>query len=211
MKLNRTKTFSLSLVTTALISLPALAVDPGWYGALGVGATTYSEKELTDICGSYDIPCSVDNNPTNFGFGVGYKFNRNFSLEGGYQNLGEATYSVLGIDAVSFSATGPYASLIGELPLGGNRFSLLGSIGGTYINGELSTSPLLGNFDILSEKSVIPFVGVGAGINSRTGKYGARFMWERTDLDLTYELNGREIDSPSVDVFRISGIFRLGK
>lgn len=211
MKLNWTKAYLSGLVTTTLISLPALAVEPGWYGALGVGATNYSEQELTDVCNAYDIPCGVDYKSTNFGFAVGHKFNRNLSLEGGYQNLGEATYSVLGIDAVSFSATGPYASLIGELPLGGDRFSLLGSIGGTYINGELSTSPLLGNFDILSEKAVIPFVGIGAGINSKTGKYGVRFMWERTDLNLTYELNGREIDSPSVDVFRVSGIFRLGK
>jgi hypothetical protein len=211
MKLNWTKTYLPGLVTTALISLPALAVEPGWYGAVGLGATNYSEQELTDVCNAYDIPCSVDNNPTNFSFGAGYKFNPNFSLEGGYQNLGKATYSVLGINVVSFSAAGPYASLIGELPLGGDRFSLLGSIGGTYIDGELSTSPLLGNVDILNEKAVIPFIGVGAGINSKTGKYGVRFMWERTDLDLTYELNGREIDSPSVDVFRISGIFRLGK
>lgn len=211
MKLNWTKNYLPGLVTTALVSLPVMAVEPGWYGAVGVGATNYSEKDLTDVCSAYDIPCDVDNNPTNFRFGVGQKFNPNISLEGGYQNFGEMSYSVLGIDAVSFSAKGPYASLIGELPLGGDRFSLLGSIGGTYIDGELSASPLLGNFDILNEKAVIPFAGVGAGINSRTGKYGVRFMWERTDLNLTYELNGREIDSPSVDIFRVSGIFRMGK
>ena len=60
MKLNWTKAYLSGLVTTALISLPALAVEPGWYGALGVGATNYSEQELTDVCNAYDIPCGVD-------------------------------------------------------------------------------------------------------------------------------------------------------
>ncbi len=211
MKLNWTTTFSLSLVTTALISLPALAVEPGWYGGLGIGATSYSEQELTDVCSAYDIPCGVDNKTTNFRFGVGHKFNPNLSLEGGYQNFGEVNYSVFNVDVVSFSAKGPYASLIGELPLGDSRFSLLGSIGGTYIDGKLGTAPLLGDIEVLNEKALIPYAGIGAGINSKTGKYGVRFMWERTDLDLTYELNGREIESPSVDVLRISGIFRIGK
>jgi opacity protein-like surface antigen len=211
MKLNWTTTFLLSLVTTAFISQSALAVDPGWYGNFSLGTTNYSEKELTDVCGAYDIPCGVDNDPANFRFGAGYKFNPYLSLEGGYQNLGEVNYSVLSIDVVSFSAKGPYASLVGELPLGDGRFSLLGSIGGTYIDGKLSTAPILGDIDVLSEKAILPFAGIGAGINSKTGKYGVRFMWERTDLDLTYKLNGREIDAPSVDVFAISAIIRLGK
>jgi opacity protein-like surface antigen len=211
MKLNLTKTFSLSLVTTALVSLPALAVDPGWYGALGVGTANYSEKELTDICGAYDIPCDVDNNSTNVRFGVGYKVNPYVSLEGGYHNLGEVTYSVLNFDVVSFSAKGPYAALVGELPLGDGRFSLLGSVGGTYIDGKLNTAPLLGDIEVLNEKAVMPYAGLGAAINSKTGRYGVRFMWEVTDLDLTYELNDREIDAPSVDVFSVSAIIRLGK
>jgi len=102
MKSIRAIVFSLNIAALALFSPLVAAVEPGWYGLLGGGVADYSEQELLDVCSAGNIPCEVGNSPGSFRAGIGYKFNPYLSLEGGYLNLGEVDYSVLGFDAVSF-------------------------------------------------------------------------------------------------------------
>ncbi len=67
----------------------------------------------------------------------GYQFNRNFSLEGGYYNLGKFTYNAaapaprLGSVSGKYEVEGLNLDVIGTVPLS-DRFSAFGRIGAAY-------------------------------------------------------------------------------
>lgn len=84
MKSGRRLAASLGLLAVAVAGPAAAQDDEGLY--LG-GSVGYSQSK--EICKSLAIPC--DANDTAWRGFAGHQFNRNFSLEVGYANLGEVT------------------------------------------------------------------------------------------------------------------------
>jgi OmpA-OmpF porin, OOP family len=80
----------------------------GWYGAIDLGQ------------GRARVDGLEDNRDTSLGLDAGYRFNRNFALEGGYTRLGDFS--------PSYKARALSLSAIGLLPLE-ERFSLYGKAG----------------------------------------------------------------------------------
>jgi OOP family OmpA-OmpF porin len=89
----------LGLTALAVIaSTFAQAQDTGWYAGANVGLTKskIDNPRITNgLLGDGFTSISIDDQNKNIGFKVfaGYEFNRYFSLEGGYFNLGHFSYS----------------------------------------------------------------------------------------------------------------------
>ena len=156
----------------------AQAIDPGWYGNLGIGYTLYSEDELIDICTTLGTNCTVDNEDVGFFAGLGYKFNPYFSIEGGWQELGDITFPATSFGSVQLSSGGVTAALIGEIPLGRRgAFSLLGKVGAAYMESELDVRLSgIGTLNIKDADGTLPVYGLGAAYNARSRKFSLRLI-----------------------------------
>src|SRR4029077_202025 len=94
----------------AMNSQFAVALDPGWYGGLSIGESKakIDDARITDsLLGSGLTTTSMSNDTHDTGYKLfgGYKFNKNFALEGGYFNLGEFGFT---------STTNPAGTLSGK-------------------------------------------------------------------------------------------------
>src|ERR1035438_9553881 len=89
----------LGLTALAVIaSTFAQAQDTGWYAGANVGLTKSkidNTRITNSLLGAGFASSSIDDQNKDIGFKVfaGYEFNRYFSLEGGYFNLGHFSYS----------------------------------------------------------------------------------------------------------------------
>src|SRR5450759_2749828 len=85
---------TLGLGALAVIASPfAVADDSGWYGGLNIGqsrAKIDDARITSNLLGAGFTTTSIndDNHDTGYKLFGGYKFNRNFALEGGYFDLG---------------------------------------------------------------------------------------------------------------------------
>jgi OOP family OmpA-OmpF porin len=74
---------------------------------------------------------------------AGYTFNRNFALELTYGDWGEISVSTSAL-GIPFNVTGEIwsfgAAVLGMLPLGGERFALLGKLGVVYTEQKFTSS-----------------------------------------------------------------------
>ena len=97
---------TLGLVALAAIASPfAMASDAGWYGGVSVGQ---SRAEIADaritaelLGGGLTVvpPIADDDRDTGYKLFGGYKFNRNFAVEGGYFNLGKFGFTTTTVPA----------------------------------------------------------------------------------------------------------------
>lgn len=110
-------------ITTAAFAVHAVAQTApsasGFYVGANVGQAKYHFS-----CGA---GCDQDTTPTSFRLLAGYRFNRIFSAELGYDDLGRARYGLPGASA-TLSAEVYDLSALAAWPLG-NRFSLFGRLG----------------------------------------------------------------------------------
>lgn len=140
MKLART-TGQLSLVALAAAACPfAMAQDSGWYGGASVGQSraAIDDAGITrGLLGSGLTTTSIDDSNRDNGYKIfgGYQFNRNFSLEGGYFDLGKfgftATTVPLGTLVGTLKLRGLNLDAVGTLPIT-EKFSVLGRVGVNY-------------------------------------------------------------------------------
>jgi OOP family OmpA-OmpF porin len=109
----------LGLTALAVIASPfAQAQDTGWYAGANVGLTKSkidNPRITNSLLGDGFTSISIDDKNKNIGFKVfaGYEFNRYFSLEGGYFNLGHFSYS---------ASTVPAGTLNGDIRVQGINF-----------------------------------------------------------------------------------------
>ena len=132
----------LGAVSATTISFAALgqtpATDKVWYGGISVGSTKedFSNNALT-VPGATASSLSVDDTGTGIKLFGGYQFSRNFSVEGGYTDLGKfrvtrnVTAPTAGALTANIKSSGFHLDAVGTLPLQGG-FSLLGKVGGIY-------------------------------------------------------------------------------
>lgn len=119
--------------------------DSGLYGGGGIGRTNFSDEtsEVSSLVASsvaaanpgIAIVASTTPNlsDTSFHGYLGWQLNKNFSIEGGWADLGEVkstttTTGVVTSWVLNAKASGPYAAAIGMIPLGSNG-SIYGKLG----------------------------------------------------------------------------------
>jgi OOP family OmpA-OmpF porin len=131
---------ALSLVGFAAVSgQAAVAAESGWYLGLGVGqsAANIADDRIRNQLSGVSVTTTIDDDDRDFGYKLfgGYKFNKNFALEGGYFNLGEFGFTANTTPAGTFTGTGKFQGLnldaIGILPFT-EKFSAFGRVGYIY-------------------------------------------------------------------------------
>jgi OOP family OmpA-OmpF porin len=118
--------------------------EKGWYGGISVGRSEVDiANDALPVVGATATSLAKDETDTAFGLGVGYQFNRNFALEGGYRDVGKfsatrtVTAPAAGTNRAGIKSSGWGIFAVGYLPLA-NQFSVLGKIGTAYTTTKTS-------------------------------------------------------------------------
>src|SRR3984885_1629668 len=125
MKFARAFKMAAGLAALALSMSPsAFADDAGWYTGFNAGQSRAKIDDSRIADGLLDdslTTTSISNDDRHFGFKAfgGYEFNRYFSLEGGYFDLGRFGFT---------ADTLPAGSLHGDIKLNGVNFDVVGSV-----------------------------------------------------------------------------------
>lgn len=113
------------LLALAVITCPlAMADDAVWYGGVNVGdsrARIDNARITSGLLGSGFTTTSIEDYNSDTGYKIfgGYRFNRNFSLEGGYFNLGKFGFT---------ANTVPVGTLKGDIKLQGVNLDAVGTL-----------------------------------------------------------------------------------
>lgn len=175
---------------------PQLRMDTGFYMGLAVG-----RSESRDVCTTIGGAC--DAKDVTYGVFGGYQFNRNFGVELGFHDFGEAKtdgFNAAGA-AGSFTSETKVLELVGTagVPLTDN-FSL-------YVKGGIfrfDTDAFLTGFGQASDKGYKGTFGFGA--QYKLGRnFAARAEWQRY-LKVTNGILGVDGD---IGVWRASGLYKF--
>jgi OOP family OmpA-OmpF porin len=205
-------TGTLSLAALAIIASPiALADESGWYGGLNIGQSRAKIDDDRITRGLLVAPTSIndDNRDTGYKVFAGYQFNKNFSLEGGYFDLGK----------FGFTAFTPAGTLAGNIKLSGVN---LDAIATAPINESFSVFGRLGiNYADASDS----FSGTGAVIvtNPSPSKHDTNYKFGlgiqyafspvlamRAEAE-RYRVNDAVGNKGDVDLWSLGLIYRFGK
>ncbi|MDB6060664.1 MAG: ompA-like transrane domain protein [Verrucomicrobiaceae bacterium] len=155
--------------------------------------------------GAAGVPGNFDNNDTGYKLQLGYAFNPNFAVEGGYVNLGEQNYRVdfsTGEGNAHVDGRGWNIDALGIIPVNG-EFSVFGKIGAidAKVNYHLSGEDADGAISDSREKyKWAPNYGVGASyaMNDETA---VRLELERfADIGKKSTTGEQNVDLVSVGV-----------
>ena len=153
MKLARTKlaraSGKLSLIALSLVtSSIAMANDTGWYLGVNVGQSRAAIDDLritSGLLGGGFTTTSISDDDRDTGYKLygGYQFNKNFSVEGGYFDLGGFGFDATTIPVGTLSGTiklkGLNLDVVGSVPIT-EKFSAFGRIGVNYAEARDSFS-----------------------------------------------------------------------
>jgi len=127
---------TLGLVGCAVFASPfALADDAGWYagGNIGRSSTKIDDARIAASLGATSI--TDKSSDTAYKLFGGYKFNKNFALEGGYFDLGKFGFTAITVPTGTSSGTiklkGFNLDAVGILPVA-EKFSVFGRVGLNY-------------------------------------------------------------------------------
>jgi len=206
----------LSLVALALIASPyAQAQDSGWYLGLNAGKTKakIDDARITGLI----VPAgftvtSINDDDRGNGLKVfgGYEFNRYFSLEGGYFDLGKLGYT---------AQTVPAGTLNGEIKVKGFNFDAVLSLPFTE---KFSVFARVG---VTNAQAKDEFVGTGAVVvmNSSPSeratnvKYGGGLQYDftksfamRAEME-RYRINDAVGNKGDIDLVSLGVLFKFGR
>lgn len=201
--------FTAYLATTGA----ALATEKGWYLGFAVGQSELVEEDAFDsVCSELFVVCGDTNSSTAFKAIVGYQFNNYLGVEGAFFDLGDpgiATEAPIVVEA-SVTMSGGSFSILPQIPIGsiGALFGRLGVAAGD-VEAKVA-APIFETGESDSTTAGTLVVGAGGAIN--LGRNATiRVEWERYAFDETLELAQRDVDTPNVDVFSASIVFRFPK
>jgi len=147
------KLLALAIVAAATLTATAHAGDLYVVGSVGQSRLDVKKSD-------YDTPLtaagvklqssSLSRTDTAWKAQVGYRFSEVFAVEGGYVDLGKATYSATATGGVvngSLKASGLNLAAVGNLPLG-DAFTVFGKLGviAARVEGEVSASGVGGSY-----------------------------------------------------------------
>ena len=216
MKIARAFGMMATLAALAVTMSPtAFADDDGWYAGFNVGqsrAKIDDARIAAGLLGDGFTTTSISNDDRHFGFKAfgGYEFNRYFSLETGYFDLGRFGFTADTLPAGSLRGDikikGVNFDAVGSLPIG-EKFSLFARAGLNYADAKDS------------------FAGTGsvAVINSSPRKwapnykfgFGAQYDFTRV-VGMRIEAERYRIDDAvgnkgDVDLYSAGLVFRFGR
>lgn len=199
------------LALTCAISTAAHA-EHNWYFAANIGQSSFdaSKSSGDDIFNSLGLDInssSLDDTDTAYKIQVGYQFTPNFAIEGGYIDLGAATYKANVTDGffdynakIEIEAKGWNIAGVGMLPLN-DSFSLFAKLG--FINADVESTIKFSSGGISASESedstdFKPTFGLGAAY-AVTSQLALRVEFER------YNDLGDEDKTGEGDVDLLSG------
>lgn len=142
---------TLALAALAAVASPyAVAADTGWYGGLNIGRSSAkidNANITSNLLGGGFVTTSITNDDSDSGFKLfgGYKYNKNFALEGGYFDLGSFGYTATtaapnaGTLTGNIKLRGLNLDAVGVLPMT-DKFSAFGRAGLNYAEARDSFS-----------------------------------------------------------------------
>jgi OOP family OmpA-OmpF porin len=150
------------------------------YGGIGVGAakTPISQKSL-GITGATASSLSSDETDAGGKIFVAYRVNPLFAVEGGYFDLGKSsarrrmTLPSAGSVAQTTRNEGWFVDLVGTMPIGASKFSLIGKVGGI-------ASETTRNFSTGGTVTLLPGAASKYRDREANWKYGVGVQYEIT-------------------------------
>lgn len=206
----------LTLTALALIaSSSAMAQDSGWYLGANLGKTKAkidNDRIITGVIPSGFSVTAINDDDTGTGFKLfgGYQFNRYFSLEGGYFDLGKVGYQATTLPAGTLNGemkvNGLNLDLVLNLPFT-EKFSAFARVGAAHANAKdsfVATGAVLVTNPNPSERSTN--VKFGAGLQyDFTKSFGMRAEVER------YRINDAVGNKGDIDLVSLGILVRFGR
>ncbi len=178
------------IIASALITTPAAAADMGGYIGLAAGQSRadIDRGGIDATFASLGLTASTNVDETDIGWKIygGYQFNQYFAVEGGYTDLGEATFNSTITSGGSGTGNGEWKaysidlSALGILPIG-NQAALFGRAGLSMWDLDFeftATGPGGTASESDSESGASPLLGLG-GMISVTPNLTVRAEFER--------------------------------
>jgi OOP family OmpA-OmpF porin len=193
----------------------AVADDSGWYAGASVGqsrAKIDDARITSNLVGAGVTTTSIVDDKRDTGYKIfgGYRYNKNFALEGGYFDLGQFGYTA--------TTTGPAGTLTGKIKLKGlnldvvgtlpvtEKFSVLGRLGLNYAEARdnFTTTGGLTVTNPNPSKNEINYK-FGAGVQyDFTESLGMRLEAER------YRINDAVGNKGDIDMYSLGLVYRFG-
>ena len=207
---------TLGLAALAVIASPfAAADDTGWYGGISVGqskAKIDDARITSGLLGRGFARTSISDDDRDTGYKLfgGYKFNKNFALEGGYFDLGKfgfmaTTVLPAGTLNGNIKLQGLNLDAVGILPIS-EKFSAFGRIGVNYAEARDSFSGA-GAVNVLnpspSKRDTNLKLGLGLQYDF-TPSLGMRLEAER------YRINDAVGNKGDIDLVSLGLVYRFG-
>lgn len=205
---------ALGLVGFAAVTGQAIAEDEGWYLGAGIGQSreeNHHARITSQLLGSGFTTNSIDDDSTDIAFKLlgGWKFNRNFAVEGSYFHLGEFGFT---------ANTTPAGTLNGKIKLQGvgvdglgilpmtERFSAFARLGLQYAQAK-DTFTGTGAVTVTNPSPSKSGVGYKAGLGLQydfTPSLGLRGEWEN------YRVNDAVGNKGNINTFMIGLVYMFG-
>lgn len=161
------------LAVLMIAAVPAFAGNAYVVGSVGQSSADIDKGRLDGaltLAGVTGLGSSVNKTDTAYKLQVGYQFNQNFAVEGGYVDLGKAKYSASftgGNLSTEYKASGLNVAAIGILPVT-DAFSVFGKLG--VMNAKVDASAggiALGNSASATKISPNWGLGVSYDVNKQ--------------------------------------------
>lgn len=211
----RTASGTLGLAAFAALASPlAMAQDTGWYGGANVGqsrATIDDARIRSGLLNDGFTSATIVDDDRSTGYKIfgGYQLNKNFSVEGGYFDLGKFGYTATTVPAGTLNGTlkarGLNLDLVGTLPLT-EKFSVFGRVGVNYAQTR----------DTFSGTGAVSVTNPNPRKNDTNYKVGLGLQYAFTDsLAMRveaerYRVNDAVGNKGDIDLVSVGLIYRFG-
>ena len=213
MKLERASRM-LSLAALAAIASPfATAADSGWYGGVNIGqsmAKIDDARITSNLLGGGLAVTSITDDDRDTGYKLfgGYKFNKNFALEGGYFDLGTFGFTATTVPAGTLNGNlklrGVNLDAVGILPFT-PKFSGFGRVGLNYAETK----------DSFSGTGAVTVLNTNPSKRDANYKFGGGLQYDfnqsigmRVELE-RYRINDAVSSKSDVDLFSVGLVYRF--
>ena len=197
------KKLALITLLVAATATSAFAGEGYFVASVGQSDADISKSSIDQAlssAGVTGISSTLSKTDTAYKLQLGYQFNKNFALEGGYVDLGKANYSTTftgGSAKAEAKSAGINIAAVGILPVN-ESFSVFGKLGVIYAKVDVAasaTGTTSTAFTSANSTDFKPNVGVGAsyqinkdvGVRAeyeRFGKIGKSSVTGEADVDL---------------------------
>jgi opacity protein-like surface antigen len=132
-KFNMKKIIASAILSSALISVSAMATDTGGYVGVGIGDNMFNSNDAQITVGNPG-GFSKNNNDVAYKIYAGYQFHPNFAVEAEYIDLGKQTVQFIGIARTNeMTVKGLNFSLVGNYPVY-DKVDVFGKVGASYLS-----------------------------------------------------------------------------